>query len=260
MAERRMTTEGATLRVVDTGAGKPALVFLHYWGGSAATWRLVIDQLAPRQRCIAIDQRGWGQSIATDRQYDLYVMADDVQAVVTRLRLRRFVLVGHSMGGKVAQLFAARQPMGLAGIVLVAPAPPVPMRVPARQRSAMCRSYGSREGVLEALEVLTVNPLPQPLREQVITDTLRGTPGAKLTWTELGMTEDISVTSRAITVPVLVVVGDGDQVEREGALRAAFQRLIPQTRFKILPGVGHLSPLEAPRELAGAVEEFLRTL
>jgi 3-oxoadipate enol-lactonase len=80
------------------------------------------------------DQRGWGDSIATDGRYDLATMADDVQGVVEALGLHRYVLVGHSMGGKVAQTVAARRPASLLGLVLVAPAPPTPMPVPEAQR------------------------------------------------------------------------------------------------------------------------------
>ena len=54
-------------------------------------------------------------------------MADDAETVALTLSLSRYVLVGHSMGGKLAQIVAKRQPDALVGLVLVAPAPPTPM-------------------------------------------------------------------------------------------------------------------------------------
>jgi pimeloyl-ACP methyl ester carboxylesterase len=114
----------------------------------------------------------------------------------------------------------------------------------------MLASYGSREGVLQALSVLAGPPLPDLLREQVIEDTLRGTPQAKRAWTQHNMLADVSEGLGAVTVPVSVVIGDRDQVERETNLRAVFSRFIPHATFHVLRGVGHLSPLEAPRELA----------
>jgi len=119
-------------------------------------------------------------------------MADDADAVVRTLGLTRYVLVGHSMGGKVARIIAARRPEGLAGVVLVAPAPPTPMPVPEAQRASMLESYGSREGVLQALSVLAGGPLPPELRKQVSEDTLAGAPEAKRAWTVRGMIEDVS--------------------------------------------------------------------
>jgi alpha/beta hydrolase fold len=100
MSQLMIDTNGAAIRAVESGAGEPALIFLHYWGGSSRTWAGVIDRLAGEARCVALDQRGWGTSIATDGRYDLATMADDVEAVAQRLGLSRFVLVGHSMGGK----------------------------------------------------------------------------------------------------------------------------------------------------------------
>jgi pimeloyl-ACP methyl ester carboxylesterase len=260
MPDHVINTNGAAIRVADTAAGEPALMFLHYWGGSSRTWRGVIDRLGGTSRCLALDQRGWGASIATDGRYDLAAMADDVEAVARQLGLGRYALVGHSMGGKIAQIVAARRPKELAGLVLIAPAPPMPMPVPETIRAGMLQSYGSREGVLQALAVLGGDALPSELREQVIEDTLRGAPEAKRAWTERGMIEDVTTGLDAGKLPVIVVVGDRDQVEHEAALRETFARFLPQAEFRVLQGIGHLSPLQAPAALAEACQSLLHAL
>jgi 3-oxoadipate enol-lactonase len=242
MSERIVNTNGAAIYVTESGVAEPALVFLHYWGGSSRTWQDVVDRLGETRRVIVLDQRGWGNSVATDGRYGLAAMADDVEAVAHTFGLKRYALVGHSMGGKVAQIVATRRPKGLLGLILIAPAPPTPMPVPEEQRAAMLGSYGSREGVLQALSVLAGSPLSPELRERVIEDTLRGVAGAKRAWTENGMIKDVSAGFDAVTVPVTVVIGDRDQVEHEAALREIFARLLPQTTFRVLNGVGHLSP------------------
>ncbi|MFC8450150.1 alpha/beta fold hydrolase [Kitasatospora sp. NPDC057223] len=104
------------------------LVFLHYWGGSRRTWIPVLRHLDPGQPFTAYDQRGWGGSADLPGSYDLESLADDAQRVIDELAHPRYVLVGHSMGGKIAQMLAARKPVGLAGVVLVAPAPASPCR------------------------------------------------------------------------------------------------------------------------------------
>jgi 3-oxoadipate enol-lactonase len=260
MSDRMISTEGAVIRVEESGAGEPALVFLHYWGGSSRTWRGVIDRLDDNSRCISLDQRGWGASMPTDGRYDLSVMADDTEAVARQCGLGRYVLVGHSMGGKIAQIIAARRPQQLAGLVLIAPAPPTPMPVPETIRTAMLAQYSSRAGVLQALAVLGGESLSSELREQVIEDTLRGAPEAKRAWTERGMIQDVTAGLESVTLPVIIVVGDRDQVEHEAALRDTFGRLLPQTKFRVLQGVGHLSPLEAPDALADSCRSMLRAL
>jgi 3-oxoadipate enol-lactonase len=205
-----VNTNGAAIHVRERGVGEPALIFLHYWGGSSRTWQSVADRLGEQRRTLVLDQRGWGDSVATDGRYDLAAMADDVEAVVQKFRLKCYVLVGHSMGGKVAQIVAARSPVGLKGLVLIAPAPPTPMPVPEKQRAAMLKSYGSREGALQALSVPTGSPLSPLLREQVIEDTLRGAAGAKRAWTESGMIKHVGAGLAAVTAPVTVVIGDLD--------------------------------------------------
>ncbi len=129
MTEQLIRTDGAELRVDDRGRDEPAFVFLHYWGGSARTWAPVVERLPTTTRTVAVNQRGWGGSRATDGRHGLQALADDAVALVEALGIRRYVLVGHSMGGKAALLVAGRRPPGLAGLVLVAPAPPAPMKI-----------------------------------------------------------------------------------------------------------------------------------
>jgi pimeloyl-ACP methyl ester carboxylesterase len=257
---RIIETYSVAIRVAEGGTGEPALVFLHYWSGSARTWQRVIDQLGDQVRWVALNQRGWGGSIAIDGRYDLAAMADDVEGVVRALDLRRYVLVGHSMGGKVAQIVAARRPPGLAGLVLVAPAPTTPMPMPEAQRAGMLASYGSRDGVLQALSVLAGTPLSDESCEQVIEDTLRGEPEAKRSWTDRGLIGDVTPGLDAVTIPVNILVGSRDRVEHESVLREVFGRLLPQASFRVLEGMGHLSPLEAPGELADACAHLLAGL
>ena len=260
MISHTIETAAARLIVGEQGAGDPALIFLHYWGGSARSWDPVIARLPAGAHSVALNQRGWGGSAATDDRYDLHALADDVLAVTASLSIRRFVIVGHSMGGKVAQIVAGRRPPGLEGLVLVAPAPPTPMQIPEKVRSEMLASYRSREGVLQALAMLTGSPLPHALHEQVIDDTLRGEAGAVRAWPDHGMTQDVSAGLNGCMLPVDVLIGAHDRIEREAVLRPALSPLLPQTIFTIVPGVGHLLPLEAPEAIALACERMLSAL
>lgn len=256
MANRIIPTRGAHIACTDRDEGKTAFVFLHYWGGSSRTWAGVIAGLAASARCVALDARGWGRSEALDGRYDLNAMADDVEDVAAALELERYALVGHSMGGKVAQVVAARGASPVAGLVLVAPAPPGPMPVPVEGRAAMLASYQSREGVEQAIPVLAGRALNDAEREQVIADTLAGAPAAKREWTERGMVATVSPQLRDFTGPVRVVVGELDRVERPNALRAAFASALPQAVVTTVPGAGHLLPIERPSAVVSACREI----
>jgi len=260
MSRKQLTVHVNTvaLNVVQSGEGSPTLLFLHYWGGSSRTWSAVMDLLSADHLCVAVDFRGWGASDRSASDYGLETLADDVEGVVSQLGLEEFVVVGHSMGGKVAQLISGRNLPGLKGLVLVAPAPPTPLSVPEEQRQDMLASYQARGGAEAVVGILSARRLTVGQREQVVEDTLGGAAGAKRAWPETGMTADISGEAARISVPVSVIVGSADTVESEGSLRTAFAGLVPAAEFIILPGVGHLAPLEAPDEVAAAIRATMR--
>jgi pimeloyl-ACP methyl ester carboxylesterase len=249
---------GVGLNVREQGQGDTALVFLHYWGGSSRTWGQVVQLLEKQYRCIAYDHRGRGDSEAAETGYCIEELANDAASLVQLLELSRYALIGHSMGGKIAELLASRRPPGLQALILVAPAPAVPMAVPEAQRKQMIESYGSRQGIEAAIQyVLTANQLPANLREMVIEDTLKGAPAAKRALPESGMIEDISEEVSNIDAPTLVLAGEKDQVERLEILQKELVPRIPGAQLKVIPGTGHLSPLEVPDEIATAISHFL---
>jgi pimeloyl-ACP methyl ester carboxylesterase len=242
-------------------AGEPtALVFLHYWGGSHRTFAPVIARLASGCAVVCYDQRGWGAARDLPGPYGISQLADDVLDVVRELGLGRYVLAGHSMGGKVAQLAASRRPDGLAGLVLIAPAPPRPA-VDAQAADALSHAYDSRATVSDALQhVLTYRPLPAGLREQVITDSLAAGGDARLAWPLHGITEDITAAASAIEVPVQVLAGQHDRVEPPAALETSLLPVIPGARMTVIEGTGHLSPLEVPGQIANQLDQFAASL
>jgi 3-oxoadipate enol-lactonase len=257
----KIAANGIQINVRDRGRGAPNLVFLHYWGGSSRTWSEVIDQLADQHRCIALDHRGWGESDAPAQGYRIADLANDAQGVIRALELQRYMIVGHSMGGKTAQLLASRRPAGLAGLVLVAPSPPGPTVLPNEQREALLHAYDSRESVAYVRDhILTALPLTDAQRERVIEDSLRGAPAAKQGWPTQAMLEDIRSEVRLINVPTLVLSGERDQVDPTPRLREEVLPCIAGSQLQVLPQTGHLPMLEAPATLAQAIRQFAAKL
>lgn len=249
---------GIELHVEQRGAGGPALVFLHYWGGSSRTWQHVVDALSPDYRTIAIDQRGWGKSASPPAGYALSDLADDALALIDALHLESYLLVGHSMGGKVAQLVASRRPRGLRGLVLVAPAPPTPLALPLDARQGMVHAYDSRESIVATVQqVLAPDGLSDRDLDTVIADSLAGASPAKAAWPLATSQEDITADVPKIDVPVIVISGEHDRVDPPEVLVRELLPRIPQARLVVLPGVGHLLPLEAPADLAHVIKAFV---
>ncbi|KEA52988.1 hydrolase [Mangrovibacter sp. MFB070] len=253
----QLDINGTHIHVTQRGKGTPALVFLHYYGGSSRTWESVINVLTHDYHSIAYDHRGWGESGKPEDGYDIAGLAADTESVIKALGLQRYILVGHSMGGKVAQLFASRQPQGLEGLILVAPSPPVPMHLSDEERKVLKSAYSSRESVEYVIDhVLTAKTLSAVHRKQVVEDSLKGSIHAKKAWPDEAMREDITAWVTAINVPTLVVSGDQDKVERLNVLKEELLPRIPEATLKVIPGAGHLLPLEVPEILASLIAGF----
>jgi len=111
---------GIKLRVREWGAkDAPALVLLHGLRGFSGTWRGLAEHLAEDYRLIAIDQRGRGESDwDPGRNYYTDAYLGDLEAVVETLDLQRFALLGHSMGGTTAYVYAAKHPDRLFALIV----------------------------------------------------------------------------------------------------------------------------------------------
>jgi pimeloyl-ACP methyl ester carboxylesterase len=252
---------GIRLSVDVHGSGSPAVVFLHYWGGSSRTWKGVAGALKGNRQVVAPDLRGWGQSDPTAEHYALRDYAADIEGLVASLGLREYVLVGHSLGGKIAQLIASRRPQGLAGLVLVAPSPAEPLDLPEEALKAMEGAYTSQASVEGTIDfMLTHKPLTAAQRAQVIEDSLRGAPQAKAAWPRGTRCENIAEAVKSINVPTLVIAGEYDKVDSVDILRTHLLPYIAHARLHVVPETGHLSPLESPTEIAALIDDFVDAL
>jgi pimeloyl-ACP methyl ester carboxylesterase len=253
----KVTVKGVNLNVAQAGSGEHALVFLHFWGGSSREWSSVIDGLSPRFHCVALDARGSGSSDAPSSGYRIADLADDVEGAIAALKLKSYVLVGHSMGGKTAQLLASRRPQGLRGLALVASSPPTPMATSPEHRDQLRKAYASRDAVNWGLDnVLTDSPISDKDREMLVADALQISPGLRDGWIDVATQEDCSSEVAKVDVPVAVIAGDADKVDPLDVVKAhilpAFRD--PETHF--LKNKGHLLPIEAPRELVEILGNF----
>lgn len=244
-----------TLNVLDTGSGPLTLVFMHYFGGSAREWQSVMIQLADRYRCIAVDLRGHGDSAGSSDGYSVDEMAEDVICLIEKLAIRDFVLVGHSMSGKVALAIAAgtsnkRKPAGLRQLLLVSPSPPVPEPIPDDERQKLLDGYGQRLAAEQTLKNITAADVSPAVREQIIADDLRTAKPAWDAWLLRGSREDISARMAAVDLPVHIIVGTKDRALPPDVQRKMVLPYLKNVTLETVDGAGHLLPWEMPDALA----------
>jgi pimeloyl-ACP methyl ester carboxylesterase len=107
---------------LEEGEGDP-VVFLHALGRSGSDWRQVIQGMSDVWWCLALDQRGHGDSVRPG-DYSFESMQEDLSAFIDALGLDKFSLVAHSMGGTVGWLYAEKTPDRLSGLVVEDTPPP----------------------------------------------------------------------------------------------------------------------------------------
>lgn len=119
-SRRIEATHGLSLHLLEWSQEGVPLLLLHGFGNEAHIWDDFAPVVAPHYRTVALDHRGHGASDwDPERRYEHEVMVDDVEAITAVLGFERLVVIGHSLGGRVATLFAGRHPDRLAGLVLV---------------------------------------------------------------------------------------------------------------------------------------------
>jgi esterase len=254
------------------GADAPVIVFLHGGALSAHTWDLVCLALRNEYRCIALDQRGHGDSDwSEDLAYSRSDHSRDLHAFADALWLGNLVLVGQSMGAINAMTFAARHPSYVAALVIVDAGPEVEMD--GTQRIAdFVRGPSELPSVDDFVErAARFNPRrDRTLLRRSLLHNLRRLESGSWTWkydtrrfassdpverirSELdGLWDDVA----SITCPTLVVRGAESDVFTDAQAERLAQRLRSGRRTTIA-GAGHTVQGDAPLRLSQALRMFL---
>ncbi|MGI3203102.1 alpha/beta fold hydrolase [Streptomyces sp. GLT-R25] len=274
-----VSADGARLHVEVHGPdGAPAVVLSHGWSCSTAFWAAQIRDLAADHRVIAYDQRGHGRSPANP-VCSADALADDLEAVLaaTLAPGEKAVLAGHSMGGMTLMAAAGRDRFREhAGAVLlcstgssrlVAESLVVPMRA-GRSRTWLTRKVLGSKAPLgpvtpvarRILKYATMGPGSAPGMVEACARIVHACPRkVRYAWSHVLDTLDLDHRVRELSMPAAVVVGTADRmtpVVHARALVAALPHCVGSTE---LPGLGHMTPVEAPALIATRIRELVST-
>lgn len=120
--ERSVRVGDTSTHYIDIGAGTP-IVILHGWGSSASTWQASMEHLSRQGfRCIAVDLPGFGQTQEPPTAWNLADYTSFVRDFLAQVGVGRFVLLGHSFGGRIAIDYTSRYGEEVAALVLSAAA------------------------------------------------------------------------------------------------------------------------------------------
>jgi pimeloyl-ACP methyl ester carboxylesterase len=237
-----------------------AVLFLHGAGGNGHVWVDILARLAPAHSPVAIDLPAHGRSGWTARGLAAAASVEEYCAMVDKFieaaQFKPLVLVGHSMGGAIAQAYALQHPGKLTGLVL--------------------SSTGARLRVLpDTLHLWKQAALGRAVPVYGRTAYSDKTPMdiVRKGWMEQRQTDpyvrygdyqvcdgfDLMQRLKDITVPTLVL-GGTDDVVTPPKYAAYLQNNIPGARLEMIPAAGHVAYFEQPAAMAQALATFLASL
>jgi 4,5:9,10-diseco-3-hydroxy-5,9,17-trioxoandrosta-1(10),2-diene-4-oate hydrolase len=269
--EAFVLVQGANVHYQRAGTGRP-LLLLHGLVGSAKNWRRNINFLARHSSVYAIDHFNMGQSERVPGlNAGLEATADRLAVLMDALGVDEADVAGHSHGGAVAMMFAARHPERVRRLILFAPANPF-----CDLGNQLIRFYQTRLGIWFARRIPF---LPRMLKATALSrmygDPSRVPPDALDGYTQglhiPGTVEhvmqivqrwfvDMGLLRSALTglpaKPTLLIWGDRDRAVGLNSARE-LQRTLPQSQLMVLPGVGHIPFEEMPDVCNHAMRDWL---
>jgi 3-oxoadipate enol-lactonase len=247
----------------ERGAGDTAVVMLHGVGGGRGAWAGQLGTFgAAGYRTVAWDAPGYGDTPAIE-PYDMAGLARALERLLDAIAAPRVVLLGHSMGGMLAQEAVIAFPRKIAGLVLSATSPAFGRPDGAWQQDFLRQRLGPLDAgktmadLAPALVGGLVGPDADPDGVRRATEVMSRVPGdtyRKALHAIVGF--DRRAALGAIAVPVLAVAGERDATAPPVVMAKMTQK-IPGAEYALLAGCGHLANLERPRAFDAAVLGWL---
>jgi pimeloyl-ACP methyl ester carboxylesterase len=269
-AEHHVVLHGMRFHYLDWGKPeRPPALFLHGGGQTARTWDLCCLALRAQLHCIALDQRGHGDSewsYAFDYAPDTH--AEDFAALLDHLEVSRAVIVGMSMGCLNGLAFAERWPERVAAFVAVDAGPWVQMEGGRRIAEFVRDADGGVDVEAFVAAAVRFNPRRDPrLLRQSLLHNLRALPDGTLTWKtdrrrpiDFALMETRLAALRerldVIRCPVLILRGSESDVFTD-ADAERFAAALPDARWVRIEGAGHAIQGDRPAELVRELGAFL---
>jgi non-heme chloroperoxidase len=269
------TADGVEIFFKDWGAGQP-IVFSHGWPLSSDDWDIQMLFFARHDyRVVALDRRGHGRSAQTGEGHDMDHYADDLAAVVQYLDLHDAVHVGHSTGGgEVVRYLARHGEDRVAKAVLVSAVPPVRVESASNPGGQPKKVFDDMQAQLAAnrpdfYHSLASGPFygfnrpntepSEPLIQNWVRQGMMG--GAKahydgiVAWSQTDFTDDLA----SISVPVLVMHGDDDQVVPYANSGPLSVKLLRNGTLQTYEGFPHGMPTTQAETINADLLAFIRS-
>lgn len=230
------------------GDSGPAVLFLHGFAATSQLWRRQVKYFRADYRTICLDLRGHGQSDeAKNGVYSLSAFTDDIVAVLDDLRIENAIVIGHSMGGMVAQHFLLNYKERCRGLVLSSTTPNPPPREHFEPVIQWAMSLAEIPDELRAADPMMQNSQP------ISNATARGCGEMMITM------PGFAGALRGNDTPALIIHGSDESDSILTGSRALAELLVG-AREVLIDGAGHVAQITHAREYNQVLEAFFRNI
>ena len=245
---------GVKVHYRETGKGSQALIFVHGWACNAEFWKDSISAF-PDRHVIAVDLPGHGKSDKPQVAYTMDYFARSIEAVMKEAKVKKAVLVGHSMGTPVIRQFYRFYPEKTLGLVIVDGALRGASKAQMEQFIAPLRAnYGEASARF-------VDGMLQPVRDEKLRQEIRtamlSTPGHVGLSAMEGFTDEKLWATDPIKVPVLAILAESPIWAPD--TEDLFKKISPTVSFRMWQGVSHFLMMEKPQLFNKSIQLYLDT-
>ena len=229
--------DGLLINYEIIGRRKKPLLILHGWGNSLREWIPTARQLSSKYKVILVDLPGFGGSTKPDDSWGIYEYGDFVEKLLLSLKVRRLILIGHSFGGRVGVLLAARKKL-IEKLVLI---------------NAAGMETRSWKGNLTLLLAPLFRDLPQWIKNWFGSVDYKNAGGLRQILVRI-VNQDLTSEMTKINCPALIIWGEKDLVLPVSQAKK-MKSLIKNSVLRIVWGAGHWPHLSKTREFVDVLEE-----
>ncbi|MET7288340.1 alpha/beta hydrolase [Streptomyces sp. NPDC005573] len=242
------------------GDGPHKVFAVHGWFADRSAYAPVLPDLDRDSFSYAlVDLRGYGAARDAVGAYTTLEAAVDLVELADRLGWDRFSVVGHSMGGAVAQRLLSAAPHRLRRIAGVSPVPASGLELAGGQFELFADAAHRPENRRAILDATTGGRRPAAWLDRMVDRSLEcADPKAFRAWLDSWAGDDFRADVEGSEVPALAVAGELDPALSPELLRRTWMSWYPRARLAVVPGAGHYAMDETPLELIRVVEDFLR--
>ena len=250
--------DGVPIHYSVQGKGEPTLVFIHCGGCDRHLWDNQVSVFAKNQRVVTIDLPGHGESGQGRKNWSVESFADDVNTVITKLKLKRVILVGSSMGGPIALEATRRMPERVVAIVPVDTLHNVEYKVPQEQLDAVFKQLradykGAMTGFLN--QMLFSPSTPAAVKTRITSEVTSRPPELAIAILEGILAYDSVPALKEVKVPIHAINADMNPTNLE-----INRKYAPQFEVVIIKGSGHYPMLEDPTHFNELLTDYLQQL